>query len=443
MKKNFLASILLSIIVVISVLGFTPLAVSAAAPNVVTGAAVVDGNYSEWNLTADFFANMYIGGDSSKTLWSKAYLRYDYSTGTLYVLVLDVLENKSSTAPGNAWVAECPITDTNIKNNKVVSDSSGNNSVTPDFAWISASGGFARGYEASFKVNPGSWLILIHIEAGSSDTSATVGFKTNGDPLVIKYPTAVTTTLNSGAIHIGGTISDNITISTTSTGVLPAATGTWTLYASKDVTFTGENFTVQSSTFSQALPYKFRTTDWAPPSDGTWYFKAVYSGDANYLASYDDPHNEVLVVSKWGTTVTTLLSTDKTFLGLNVTDNITISANGPDPLTGTWKLQASQDDNFTTGIVEVDNGTVSGNSPFKVSSKPWAATAPGKWYFKATYSGDNHYSSSYDDPKNEQLEVSNVGVPLPELPSLALLAVGLAIIGCFVLIHRRTLSSRV
>jgi hypothetical protein len=441
MKKKFVTSILLAIVTCIGVLGFAPLAVSAAAPNVVTGTATVDGNYSEWNLTADFFANMYIGGDSSKTLWSKAYLRYDYSTGTLYVLVLDVLENKSSTASGNAWVAECPVTDTNIKNNKVVSDSSGNNGVPPDFAWISSSGGFARGYEASFKVNPGSWLILIHIEAGSSDTSATVGFKTNGDPLVIKYPTAVTTTLSSGVIRVGGTVSDNITITTTATGVLPAATGTWTLYASKDVTFTGDNFTVQSSTFSHALPYKFSTTDWAPPSAGTWYFKAAYEGDANYLASYDDPRNEVLIVNKWGTDVKTTLSTNQTYLGLNVTDNITISTNGTDPLTGTWKLQASQDDNFTTGVVEVDNGIVSGNSPFKVTSKPWAATAAGKWYFKASYSGDSHYSASFDDPHNEQLEVSNVGVPLPELPSLALLAVGLAVIGGLVFLRRRRLYS--
>jgi hypothetical protein len=442
MKRNFLVSILLAIITAVGILGFTPLAVLAAAPNVVAGAAVVDGSYSEWNLTNDFFANMYVNGDSSKELWSRAYLRYDYTSGTMYVLVLDETTKTSSTVAGNAWVALCATTDDNIKNNKVVVDSSGNDGTPPDFAWVAASGGFAQGYEASFKVDPGSWLILIHIEAGSSGTSATVGFKGNGDPLVIKYPTTIITSLDKGSIYIGGTVSDAITLSTTSTGVLPIATGKVTLFASNDVTFSSGVFEVQSPSFSHSLPYTFSTTDWAPPTAGTWYFKAVYSGDANYLDCWDDPHNEVLEVSKWDTEVNTVLSANSTFMGLSVTDNITIKSTGSYPLTGTWRLQASQDPNFSTGIVEIDNGTVNGMAPFNITSKPWANTAAGTWYFKASYSGDSHYSDSYDDPKNEILEVSVGGVPLPELPSMALLAVGLAIIGGFIFLRRRSRPSR-
>ena len=54
------------------------------------GMATIDGDYSEWNLTDDFFADMREAGkyDGTKELLSKAYLRYDCNTFTLYVLVL-------------------------------------------------------------------------------------------------------------------------------------------------------------------------------------------------------------------------------------------------------------------------------------------------------------------------------------------------------------------
>ena len=52
------------------------------------GIAVVDGEPGEWNLEADFFTNMYRAGNTNKPLESKAYLRYDCTSHTLFVLVL-------------------------------------------------------------------------------------------------------------------------------------------------------------------------------------------------------------------------------------------------------------------------------------------------------------------------------------------------------------------
>ena len=138
----------------------------------------VDGYYiDEWDLTDDFFADMYRAGKTDKPLESKAYLRYDCVPNTLYVLVL--------TEPGvpalaagwesSAWAAIGSIS------NKVYTGMSGNDGIPPDFAWVGLSGDglYASGYEASFQLDPGDWKIIIHIEVlddSASQTSATIGF---------------------------------------------------------------------------------------------------------------------------------------------------------------------------------------------------------------------------------------------------------------------------
>ena len=76
----------------------------AAAPNPTYGTAVVDGSTGEWNLGSDFFANMYRAGNPAKPLESTAYLRYDCTSGTVYVLVLSEPNVPTLTWPDDAWV---------------------------------------------------------------------------------------------------------------------------------------------------------------------------------------------------------------------------------------------------------------------------------------------------------------------------------------------------
>ena len=52
--------------------------------------ADVDGDYSEWDLTADFFADMYRAAKPQNEVQSKLYLRYDCQNEVLFVLVLAV-----------------------------------------------------------------------------------------------------------------------------------------------------------------------------------------------------------------------------------------------------------------------------------------------------------------------------------------------------------------
>ena len=105
---------------------------SALAPYTSIGTAVVDGNTGEWNLSADFFADMTRAGivDANHPLESKAYLRYDPVTQTMYVLVLTEPGIPAVVSAGDAWAAIDGIS------NKVFTGSSPNDAAQPNFAWV-------------------------------------------------------------------------------------------------------------------------------------------------------------------------------------------------------------------------------------------------------------------------------------------------------------------
>jgi hypothetical protein len=143
----------------------------AAPPNPSIGTAVVDGNPSEWNLTADFFADMYRAGDDGKVVESKLYLRYNPPTQTLYVLVLTEAGVPGLKLADDAWVAIDGIS------NKVVNGNSGNDGTPPDFAWVNPSNGNVDGFEASFSLAIGEYELIVHIQVyddGEAQTSKTV-----------------------------------------------------------------------------------------------------------------------------------------------------------------------------------------------------------------------------------------------------------------------------
>jgi hypothetical protein len=148
--------------------------VSAAPPTPSIGTATVDGNPSEWNLTSDFFTNMYRAwkDDGTKPVTAKAYLRYDTTTNTLYVLVI-AEQNCFCEIGGDAHVK--------IDGAVEVNQATGDNNIVPDFAWIGigadGNANHALGFEASFSIAPGSYMIRIHVnmfEGGASgQTSGT------------------------------------------------------------------------------------------------------------------------------------------------------------------------------------------------------------------------------------------------------------------------------
>ena len=167
--------------------------VLATPPNPTYGTAVVDGNYGEWDLTADFFANMYRAGNPNKPLESKLYLRYDCRTETMYALCLKAGNDPIVAYPNpeQNWLA------INAQNNKVVNGLSGNDGIPPDFEFINTVAPtppdtvvYADGWEASFPITAGSYTLIGHAEVWdqTGQTSATTGFPGTGPSLVIECP---------------------------------------------------------------------------------------------------------------------------------------------------------------------------------------------------------------------------------------------------------------
>jgi hypothetical protein len=163
-----------------------PVFAAARPPQPTFGTAVVDGQYGEWNLVNDFFANMYRAGDSTKVLESKLYLRYNCATNTVYALVLaeSGVIGYTDSLSTDAWIA------IDQHNTKVVNQNAGNDGIPPDFAWIAR--GFdgdprhVLGYEASFTLLP------LEIWDATTQTSATIGHPKSGPPLEIpSLPSAV------------------------------------------------------------------------------------------------------------------------------------------------------------------------------------------------------------------------------------------------------------
>lgn len=178
---------LLAVVVLGAAVLLMPAGVMGTPPRAAEGWAYVDGLYGEWNLTTDFFANMYRAGIPTKPLESKLYLRYSCKTMKMYSLVLVEPGHVGYIDPlaATSWIAISSLY------RKVVNEYSGNNGIAPDFAWVGR--GFdgnqshVLGYEASFPITMGSYVILAHLGIWDvcGQTSATIGSPSAGPPLVV------------------------------------------------------------------------------------------------------------------------------------------------------------------------------------------------------------------------------------------------------------------
>jgi hypothetical protein len=178
---------LFALILAVLLIGI-PSITTAAPPNPVPGSADVDGDVAEWDMTGDFFADMYRAANPDMVVQSKLYLRYECSTQTLYALVW-ALEPFAIVSEG---------TDAFVKlGNSItlVNGNSGDDGTAPDFQWVGLNGDSALGWEASAIIAPGNYTNLnVHTnvwdEDHNSQTSAVAGRSIELD--LNCSPTAVT-----------------------------------------------------------------------------------------------------------------------------------------------------------------------------------------------------------------------------------------------------------
>lgn len=175
LETNITKLILLSMALTITMVAVISSA-SAAAPEPNYGSGItVDGSYSDWDLTNDYFADMIrAGGQGGQTtVESKLYLRYDCTNQVMYALVLVEPGVKAIESADDAWIA--------IDEDESDGASSSNKVTFTQFSWVYEAG-VPIGYEASFSLpledqtdKTGIYYIFAHIQVddGGSQTSAT------------------------------------------------------------------------------------------------------------------------------------------------------------------------------------------------------------------------------------------------------------------------------
>ena len=167
--------------------------VAAAAPNVNTGSGItVDGSFADWT-EADFFADMYRAGKADKEVESKLYLRYDCTSGILYVRV-DPVDGVTIIEQDDDNFVKFGQNDKKVDGNDAPPDAT-----QPNFAYAPEGGG----WEASFSVGQVSIPDLnVHaqVEHDGAQTSAVAD---RAIPMTITCPVP-TPTLTLVKVTVGG-----------------------------------------------------------------------------------------------------------------------------------------------------------------------------------------------------------------------------------------------
>ena len=227
--------------------------------------------------------------------------------------------------------------------------------------------------------------------SGDDNNDASTG--TCGDEgetsTIAKQPTSISTDASSAAF--GDPVSDVATLS----GATADAGGTITfsLYGPSD-TPDCSGKPVYTNTVDVSGPGNYNSGDFTPDTAGSYYWVASYSGDVNNESSTgqcgDD--GETSDVGKQPTSI----STDATSgsLGDAIHDVATLSGGVDVPQgTITFSLYGPSDTPDCSGDpVFTDTVNVDGNGDYQ--SADFTPTAPGTYYWIASYSGDANNQSS-------------------------------------------------
>jgi hypothetical protein len=168
-------SYMTAIAIILLVMAFVPVQVTAQDLSYGTG-IVVDGDFTDWNLNDDFFADMYMTGHPDRFVMSTLYMRYDCSTEMLYALVLDNEDDGWSPdqQADDAWIK---LYDIGWPNNLLINGYGEGNTTPRSFEWVYETAGDVNtqllGYEASARLDDAFYYSFeAHLEI-DGETSST------------------------------------------------------------------------------------------------------------------------------------------------------------------------------------------------------------------------------------------------------------------------------
>jgi hypothetical protein len=264
-------------------------------------------------------------------------------------------------------------------------------------------------FSGSFSVSPSVTSVAIRATDfvwgdGSNDPGPYDATATR--PTNCKKSPTIATTLSGSTVPIGTAVYDSATLS----GASPNAGGTvtYTVYTNSTCTAGAQSagtVTVTDGVVPNSNAITFN-------SSGTWYWQAVYSGDANNNGATSACTSEVLtVVGCWCPTIATTLSGSTVPIGTAVYDSATLSG-GYNP-TGTIYYRLYSDSScqsLVANLTPTFNALVAGVAP---NSNGYTFNSPGTWYWQAVYSGDANNSGATSACTSEVLTVSPTPTPTP------------------------------
>jgi hypothetical protein len=207
--------------------------------------------------------------------------------------------------------------------------------------------------------------------------------------------TAITTSLSPTTVKIGDSVTDSATLS----GATSDAGGT--------VTYTVYTDNTCSTVFASAGT-KTVTNGVVPNSDpitfnsaGTFYWQAVYSGDAKNQGATSACTSEITVVPPNPTSMTTaqnlIPNDDATLSGATATAGGTI----------TFSLFSPSDATCAGTPALTQTLNVSGNGTYSTTNTTFKASAEGTWRWQVVYSGDANNSGSTSACGVERFTIAN------------------------------------
>ncbi len=206
----------------------------------------------------------------------------------------------------------------------------------------------------------------------------------------------ITTTLSDNTVSVGDSVHDSATL----TGATADAGGTVTYTVYSNNTCTQNPVDAGTKTVTNGIVPDSNGVTFN--SAGTFFWQAVYSGDANNNPATSDCTSEKLVV-KTKPTISTSLSASPVNIGDSVHDSATLTGATADA-GGTVTYTVYTDNTCTQNPRDAGTKTVTnGNVP---DSNTLTFDHAGTFFWQAVYSGDANNNGATSDCTSEKLVVN-------------------------------------
>jgi hypothetical protein len=213
------------------------------------------------------------------------------------------------------------------------------------------------------------------------------------------FKPSITTTLSAESVTVGATVHDSATLAGATANA--GGTVTYKVYSNNSCDsldpIDAGTVTVTNGVVPDSDPVTFNNA-------GTFYWQALYSGDANNQGATSACTSETLVVNKAKPSITTTLSDTSVSVGSPVHDSATLTGTTANAGgTVTYKVYSNDTcdsaNPLDAGTKTVTNGVVPDSDPVTFNNA-------GDFYWQAVYSGDANNESATSVCTEEHLVVT-------------------------------------